>query len=369
MIRLIVADTNQSYIKALAQYLQVEHGQAFEVTCFTQRNALQEYLQHYNNTDMLLIDQKLLSEQINIENIKSVMTLTEMVLENNIAAIYKFQKADQIAKLLLEEADKFSCSNPNIVKCMNESKLICVYSPAGGAGKSTIAYNLAHQYAMHTQKVLFLSFEAFSSLYFFERNESVRGLIFLLHLIKNRLPNLQLKLNTIKAVDVNTNIHFMNRESNILEYKDISMEDMGLLTDFLRKQSGYDVIILDMDSSISDMILGVFKHCDAIVNVLCNNSFNYAKQEEFLKQVPKINDLLEVDIISKLIKIVNKCEAVNESKYVEASQCYAQMEIPYISNTDISHGAYFLEMIYFKQLYDMLEDYFSMKVNRDGRCK
>ncbi|MDF2840609.1 MAG: CobQ/CobB/MinD/ParA nucleotide binding protein [Clostridia bacterium] len=353
MIKLMIADENQSYVKALALYIQVEHGQAFEVTCFSKRKLLHEYLMSCEEADILLIDQKLLSEQVSVDQIKTVILLTEALSESNMTTIYKFQKAEHIIKLLLEAYDKSSSGKMIVTNSHCETKLLCAYSPAGAAGKSTIAYNLAHQYAMQSRKVLFLSFESFSSLPLLERGGQAKGIIFLLYLLKSQLPNLQLKLNTIKAVDANTNIHFIERESNVLEYKDIKMEDIELLTGFLKKQSGYDVIIFDMDTAMNEMTLGTFKYCDAIINISCSDRFGKTKQEDFFKQIPKINDLLEADISSKLINVINKYRETNEK-----NRCSEGLVIPYINDSGINDGVYFSEMTYFKQLYDKLENFF-----------
>lgn len=364
MIRLVIADENESYIKALAQYLQAEHGQAFEIACFTQGKVLQEHFMSCTGIDMLLIDQKLVAE-INVEAIKLVVLLTETMLDSNGTTIYKYQRADQIAKLLLGAVDKLSDGRVNMIKSNKESRLICIYSPGGATGKSTIAYNLAQQYAIHAQKVLFLSLEAFSTLSFFHRSESARGLIFMLYLIKNKLPNLQLKLNTIKSIDSNTNIHYLERESNVLEYKDIKLEDMELLTDFLRKQSSYDAIIIDLDSAIYEISLGAFKYCDVIVNVHCNNPYSRAKQEDFIKQSPKMNDFLQVELSRKIIHCLNQYKAEADVKSDDVNHLNSQLEIPYISNPNLNQGAYYPEMSYFKQLYDRLENFLSMKVMAD----
>lgn len=368
MIRLVIADENESYIKALAQYLQVEHGQAFEIACFTQGRVLQEHLVSCAGIDMLLIDQKLLAE-INVVAIKIVILFTETMLDCNGTTIYKYQRADQIAKLLLGAVDKFSDGRVNIIKSNKESRLICVYSPGGATGKSTIAYNLAHQYAMHAQKVLFLSLEAFSTLSFFQRSESARGLIFMLYLIKNKHPNLQLKLNTIKAIDGNTNIHYLERESNVLEYKDIKLEDMELLTDFLKKQSSYDAIIIDLDSAINEISLGAFKYCDVIINILCNSPYSTAKQEDFIEQSPKMDDFLQVELSRKTIHCHNQYKAEADMKFDEGNHSSGQLEIPYINNLNLNQGGYYPEMSYFKQLYDRLENFLSMKVMADERNK
>lgn len=353
-IKLIIADENKSYTKGLAQYLLEECGQAFEVVCFTQAKILMEYLGKNEAVDILLINPLLLKKDISKKHYKSVILLVENVDNNNENSIYKYQKADQIKKLLLQEYDKNSNCGINILNCNTKCKLISVYSASGAAGKTTIAYNLAMQYSMKAKKVLFISLEPYSALSIFNQNESSRGLIYMLYLIKSKLPNLLLKLNTIINTDNNTSIHFMEREKNVLEYKDIKIEDFELLSDFLKNQSDYEAVILDLDSSMNEMALGAFKFSDVIINVHCDDKVSSAKQERFKEQINKISSLLERDISSKLLVVRNKSESITKSENIEEI-----LEIPYIQGDCISPGTYFPEMTYFKQLYDAVENSYS----------
>jgi cellulose biosynthesis protein BcsQ len=368
IIKLIIADENQNYVKALALYFQEEYGQAFDITCLTQKTVLQEYLNKLEVADILLIDQKMFNDSLPCKHIKSVIVLAEGVNENaNNSSIYKYQKADILAKYLFEIYEKSSGSRATINKSNSKCKIISVYSPAGAAGKTTIAYNIARQYAMQYQKVLFISLETYASLTIFKQTEATQGLMYLLYLIKNKAQNLQLKLNAIKVVEINTNIHFIERESNVLEYKDLKIDDIDLLVSFLRNQSGYDAIIFDLDSSINEAILGVLKYSDGILNVQCNDTSDKVKQEEFKRQIPKINNLLEIDINRKIIRVNNKSENLTNSGNKVIENCISTIEIPCISSEVTSQGAYFAEMPYFKQLYDAVENFLGNKGNiNDG---
>lgn len=350
-IKLIIADENMSYTKGLAQYLQEECGQVFEVICFTQARLLIEYLNENISVDILLINPQLLKQDLSKSHCKSLILLVENVDNDNENSIYKYQKADQIKKLLLQEYDKNTNCGINIFNNNAKCKLICVYSASGAAGKTTIAYNLAVQYSMKAKKVLIISLETYTALSIFNQNESAKGLIYMLYLIKCKLPNLLLKLNTVVAIDHNTNINFMEREMNVLEYKDIKIEDLELLSDFLKNQSDYEAVILDLDSSMNEMVLGAFKFSDVIINVFSDDKVSCAKQESFKQQISKISSLLERDISHKILNVRNKSGALTKSENLEEI-----IEIPYIQGACINPGTYFSEMTYFKQLYDAVEN-------------
>jgi hypothetical protein len=147
----------------------------------------------------------------------------------------------------------------------------------------------------------------------------------------------------------------------VLEYKDLKIDDIDLLVSFLRNQSGYDAIIFDLDSSINEAILGVLKHSDVILNIRCNDTFDKVKQEDFKRQIPRINNLLEVDINRKIIIVNNKSQNLTSSDNKALENSISTIEIPYINSEITSHGAYFAEMPYFKQLYDAVENFLGNK--------
>lgn len=290
MIKLIIADENQSYARALAQYMLEEHGQSFEIACFTHEFGLKEHLQSCEGLDILLIDDKLQHLKEHFNSVKATIALKEKPCEGESESIYKYQRADQIAKRLLELSDKLSMGSVSLQQNRRKGQLVCVYSPSGAAGKTTIAYHLACQFSFHTQKVLFLSMESYTEHPIFQRCEASRGLMYLLYLIKNKIPNLHMKLSALSAVDQHSNIHYMERETNILEFKDLKEEDMSVLADFLRRNSDYDAVVFDLDSAMNEVTLGAFKNCDVIVNVLDRRCLQGGKAKDFIRQIPKISE-------------------------------------------------------------------------------
>lgn len=366
LIKLVIADENQSYIKALAQYLHEEYGQAFEVKCFTQKAVVQEYLSRGDAVDILLIESALFNEAMSHCNVRAIMFLKDIQEQDpGENELYKYQKADSIVKRLLEVFDKISSHGAGIVRNNYHTKLASVYSPVGGAGKTSVAYNLAYQYAMQGQKVLLISLESYASLSLFKRNDTARGLMYLLYLVKNKVGNLQLKLNAMKAIDENTNIHYIERESNILEYKDIKLEDMELLMSFFREKSGYDAVIFDLDSTMNEMVLGAFKYSDVILNLRGDDPTSQRKYEDFNCQLPQINNLLKSDVSGRMVQVIIRLDEGMSQSNLQYKMNSFELCIPYISNSGLCQGSYFPELSYFKELYDVVNSrIYSQKVSQ-----
>lgn len=363
-ISIVIVDDNQIYTKALSEYLQDEYGQAFEISCFTGIKPLEEYLADKHNADIMLIDKHLYNASLRTLKVKTTIILTDDNQESEfsgILALYKFQLGDKLAKCILQSYDSLESKRFNIHTKPTETRLIAVYSSTGGAGKSTIAYNISHQYAIQGKKTLLISMESYAALPIFKAESKNHGLSYLIYLIKNKANNLQVKLDAIKEQDISTQIHYIPRDNNPLEYKDICMEDIAALLKFLRKQSGYDAVIFDMDSSVSENTLGMFKDCDIILCVAASDTVSKEKHESFIKQLELFNNLLNVNLNDKIITVNNKAASQcieNKRDFISSTNI---VNIPYLKESNILENGYYPELTHFKQLYDIIEAFLTDK--------
>lgn len=345
-ITLLIADDNEYYAKGLSEYISEEYKQTFEVGCFTNEAALTQQLEKSPQWDVLLINPKLLIQGEVAHHAKLLLELRDDIAQqtdSNEVTIYRNQTGDQIVKQIMKAYGKVN-SNMKAVNRAKEAKLLCTFSSRGGAGKTVIAYNLAYQYALQGQQVLFLSMESCSALQMFDQAESKQGIVYLMHLIKSKAPSLQAKFEALKCKDITTNISYLPREHNILELKDVSLEDVEQLLTYLRMQSGLDVIILDLDSCINEIVLGAFKTCDAVLNIHNNDMASLKKAKEFEKQILKLGLYLNIDLPQKMIHIQNKVEPQGD----DPTQANPEtIEIPYIRNDMFRQSALFPEMQYF----------------------
>lgn len=362
-IKLAIVDADKAYAKGLSEYLHCEYGQAFDISCFTNVKSLIEHLEAGQQMDILLIDQKLYNDSLSLQRVKTTIVLAENNLNSEVsgkAALYKYQLGERLAKGILEYYDSSAGEEFNINDKLQSARLIAVYSPAGGAGKSTIAYNLSRQYALQGKKIMLISMESFAALSIFKAETHKHGLSYLMYLISSNAVNLQVKLDAVLEFDQNTNIHYIPREVNSLEYKDDKQFDLSLLLEFLRTQSGYDTIIFDMDTALSDRLLKMFEHCDLILNVNGGDLYSKEKCESFNKQLNILNEVLGIRLADKTIAVNNKSASIQNGE-ADAGCIEIVTEIPYISNSSFMESGYYPEMTYFKQLYDKIEKFFSDK--------
>lgn len=362
-ISVVIADENQTYSKALSEYLQGEYGQAFDIYCFTSTKSLIEHLETKQQTDILLVDLKLYNDSLKAYKVKTTIILTDANTENDVngmATLYKYQLGDKIAKNILQSYDSSGSERFSIHSQPRNSKLIAVYSPTGGSGKSTIAYNLSRQYALQGKKSILVSMESFASMPIFKSESKSHGLSYLMYLINNKTNNLQVKLDAIKDYDANANIYYIPRDANSLEYKGDNQAEIASLLEFFKIQSGYDSVIFDLDSSVSDRLMNVFKYCDVILNITSSDNISKNKHEGFNKQLNIYNDLLGVNLANKIINVNNKVMRLNDSKEVEKSENNI-LEIPYLNDSAFMESGFYPELVYFKQLYDSIEDFFKDK--------
>lgn len=362
-ISVVIVDENQIYTKALSEYLQDEYGQVFELSCFTGIKPLEEYLAD-KQTDIILIDKNLYNASIKEYKVRTTLILTADSQESEykgVPAIYKNQLGDKLAKCILQSYDSLNNKQFCIHTRPTEAKLITVYSSSGGSGKSTIAYNISHQYAIQGNKTLLISMESYTALPIFKSETKNRGLAYLMYLIKNKANNLQVKLDAIKEQDVNSNIHYIPRDNNSLEYKDIGMEDIADLQEFMKNQSGYDAVIFDMDSSVCEKNLSILKYCDVILCVTGCDIVSREKHESFKKQLELFNNFLNANLNDKIITVYNK---VTNEHIENNSDCMGNeraVSIPYMKESSFLENGYYPEMNYFKQLYDAMESILTEK--------
>jgi cellulose biosynthesis protein BcsQ len=350
IIKLVIGDSNPSYGISLSQYLQDEYGQAFEILHFTQAQLLEEYLREHGDADLLLLDEDFDYPAEAIGKSAAVLFFTgkkNIGIEKN--QIYKYQKADAIAKQLMMALDKDTGKSIHLAQNNKKTKVVVAYSPEGGAGKTTIAHRLAHQYALNFKKPLYLSFESFSSLSMFEGSGASRGAIYLLHLLKNKASNVQLKLNGLKCSEADTQIHYLPREDNALEYKDLKKEDMELLLEFLKSQCDYDAILVDFDSSLSDGLLGAMRQCDTFLAVVGDDSGAQGKHRMFYDSIPKLNEVLGIRLEDKLVFVFNKGCRPHELQNTISIGKLKLAAVPYIEQNETLYGGHL------KELYQLLE--------------
>ena len=320
-INLVIADEDSDYVGCLVDYLMFYHAQKFLVTSFTEEARLREYLEdRASQPEILLVGGTFYEKLGDLLQAKHsliiFLTSEKMKSEKNETgqargrSINKYQYGDKIVTEVLQIfAEETSLSYAFSPACQ-KSKIIGVYSPIGGVGKTTLAVGASIQSAWEGKSCFYLNLEnmASTSLYFIgEQEENISSILYFL---KNNRRNLSLHLEKAKCVDPVYKIAYYHPPDSILDFNEDLTEELNILLKELRATSQYERIFVDMSSEINRNNLAVLRACDELILVAEQNMSAVTKIKGMFKELRLLGSREGWDISDKFQLVFNKERAI-----------------------------------------------------------
>jgi len=164
----------------------------------------------------------------------------------------------------------------------SKTKVLSVYSPAGGTGKTTFSVNFSRQLALKNNSVFYLNLELLNttSLYF-ESTEDAPSLQVFYYL--KAKPNVLLsKLEKLKQYDPFSKVHYLDLLQSPAEMLEVTKEDIRNLITTLIKTDDYDYIVIDLDSAIQELTLAGLEISNQVIWLLNNDIHSFQKTDIML---------------------------------------------------------------------------------------
>ncbi len=283
-IDLVIADEDNNYRGRIAGYLSSENE--YRVSQFSKANELIAYLEKYR-CDILLVTPEIYTEKLATYDVRTIILLLEDEQERLVygtSSIYKYQSITNIEKYILEEDTKNS-TTARPKSHYAGTKIISVYSPIGGVGKTTVAVSLAMQYARLGRRVFYLNLEEIASTESYFRVSENNSLT---KVLESLAMEQTVDLNEIKQMDDEYNIGYFSPLKQLADNSLITVEKLIMLLHRLKEFDMYDILIIDTNSRMSDITKCLLGECSEIVFVGASTENASLKMAKWLAEAQEV---------------------------------------------------------------------------------
>lgn len=317
-LRLVLADEDSRYVDVVTQYINVEYPLQLQVVAFTQPHLLTEYLSGGQGQVDVLLAQPIFVMDLQESQVPLPFTLLlddgalepQRVLaehkelsEQQELKVDKYQPGDQLVNCILELHTQHIGTAPRRSMDNSAARVLSVYSPVGGVGKSSVALALASKLSEMGKQVFYLNLEiidSFGGTSGLSGNNAMSQVLLTLLETPDLLP---LKMEMYKTADSYFGFDFLTPPDCYRELSEITAQHWQTLLDTLRTLGKYDFILVDLNSAGDERTNQVLDLADGIILVqtpepLCRYKFN-----TFLRQNQALTG---TDFISKTTILLNK---------------------------------------------------------------
>jgi len=311
-LNIIVADSDEEYMEALERYFRTYYRERIESLCITSQEYLIEYMKkEITNIDILLVTPRFL-HKLNLDKVNTVVLLTDGRIPQEYIKFESIAKYQEAQKLVRRIIDIYAENNPDEVYTSfndRKTKVIGVFSPDGGAGKTTISIAISLRSSQRGMNVFYLNIENIPSTQVFLDCNSENNLSDVLYYLKEKSKNLSLKIEGARLEDLASGIHFFAPPDSPLEMNEILDNDISELVSQLKSLNRYDSIVIDMSSVINEKNLKLFEICDSIICISTPDKISQKKASQFIKAL-EMTERVELKTLQVKLKfVVNKYDA------------------------------------------------------------
>lgn len=311
LISLVLADEDEGYAESMANFLISDFLHKFQVSSFTKKESIDRYFaDDVKKTDILLISPGLYHQSLPLSRIGTLIILSNGRMPpeaEKYPSVNKYQHGEKFVNSIL---NIFCEQNPDeILEAAGgkKTKVVGVFSPSGGSGKTSIAVSCSLQCARKGQSVFYLNLESVSSTPLYFNCEGRENFSNILYYIKERSRNFTLKMEGTRCIDAEFDVHYFCPPDSIMEMQEISPEELVFLIQQMKFWGQYDYIFVDMSSSFDTLNIEILKVCDRILLVMSESSYSMIKTKTLFDQLDIIDQRSGLSISEKSTIVLNKC--------------------------------------------------------------
>lgn len=278
-----VCDTDAEYACNFAEYLNSRKKLPFQAEAFTDVEKLCQYAGK-SPPEILLISESDVDshvEKLNSENMILLSKEREKESEEH-KCVYKYQSADSI----INEVMEYYARTPSAAVLpmpARKMSVIGVYSPVGRCGKTLFALT-AGKILAENKSVLYVNMEDYSGFEELFGEKYDRNLGDLLYSIRCGNTNPLWKLESITRYT--GKLEYIPPADSPEDIREIQFQEWMQLFHMIRSTGRYDVLILDIGSSV-DELFKILDFCGRIFVPVQDDMISRCKIKQFRELLEK----------------------------------------------------------------------------------
>ncbi|KGK91402.1 hypothetical protein DP73_03820 [Desulfosporosinus sp. HMP52] len=326
-LNLVIADNDTSYLESLWKYMQlINVSEVVLIHKFTSREALESFLEQRKRGDIqeinvLLVRPDLLplsyitpKGQENID-IAMILFLTDNPVDSNeytFPQVYKYLTADALLKKVTDLYLKKMQINSALRTSQQRSTCLALFSPSGGAGKTTLSLALAKTLGQEGKRVLYVNLESTNSLNKLLPNQTgASASQLLLYIQDEEADSMRTNEKIQEAIARNDelNLDYLNLFDNSFHILDLSKKNLISLMKLVLNMSLYDFIIIDLESSLNARTITVLEEiCDRFfwVHGTLDDNYHQMKSQQLEKDIDNLSYERSQKYIKRCIPVINR---------------------------------------------------------------
>lgn len=307
-IKLAILEKDAVYLQRISAAFNNKYADKLEIYSFTEKETALETVKEAKINVLLAGEEYDIAPEKLPERCAFAWFVDTPDVEhiNHSAAICKYRKIDIIYKQIVS---LYSEVAGDIVTTAGSDEgkagVICVLSPAGGVGASTVAAACAISSCRQGKRTLYLNLEKYGAVSSFFLGDGMGGLGDVLYAIKSQKSNLALKLEGIVRQD-KSGVYFLPECNIVLDRMEMKPEELDVLLGQIKLSEAFDNIVLDADFSFEPFEMEVMKQAGKILVVSDGSRNANAKIRRVYEAMKILEQQGKCSVLNKVMLIYNR---------------------------------------------------------------
>jgi len=279
----VLADTDEKYLMPLELKFIQEFGDKANIEVISDKEYFNTYFSTRKKIDILVIHEDLYTGDLEKHSIANLFILTE---SNSISgtedlSLNKIYKYTSVKEIFSEIMGMTSTKSLSPINQKEDNKVIMVYSPSGGSGKTLVALGICAAVAKCHKRVLYLNTETLQRYNFALENKGFCSQGFEKHMLTQD-ENISEYLSTELGEEL---FDYLLPFRQSISSLNINMDNYKHLIESVRATRQYDYIVVDSSSDFTSEKTMMMSYCDKVMIITGQDAVSASKLDSLFESI------------------------------------------------------------------------------------